>query len=87
MENLTGCKLHDDENIKNAKTMNPAGFGTFFIFLGRTGLRPSEAIALLPTDLDAENHICGKSLGVTCIIIINIVRTYCTKKMLLSYGL
>ncbi len=29
-------------------------FGPFFIFLGKTGMRPSEAIALLPSDIDEK---------------------------------
>ena len=31
-------------------------FGPFFIFLGKTGLRPSAAIALLPSDIDERKR-------------------------------
>jgi integrase len=31
-------------------------FGPFFIFLGKTGLRPSEAIALLPSDINEKKR-------------------------------
>lgn len=32
-------------------------FGPFFVFLSKTGLRPSEAIALAPSDVDLEKRI------------------------------
>lgn len=39
-----------------AQDPNEKEFGTFFIFLGKTGLRPSEAIALLPSDIDEKKR-------------------------------
>ena len=44
-------------------------FGPFFIFLGKTGCRPSEAIALLPSDIDERkrkvhiNKVCVLNSG------------------------
>lgn len=44
-------------------------FGPFFIFLGKTGCRPSEAIALLPSDIDEKkrkvqiNKVCVLNSG------------------------
>jgi integrase len=38
--------------IKAAQDPKEHEFGPFFIFLAKTGLRPSEAIALLPSDID-----------------------------------
>ncbi len=47
---------HFEAFVEAAEDPKEREFGPFFIFLGKTGLRPSEAIALLPTDLEAINE-------------------------------
>ncbi len=42
--------------VEAAKSPKEKEFGPFFILLGKTGLRPSEAIALLPSDIDERER-------------------------------
>jgi integrase len=47
-------------------------FGTFFVFLAKTGLRPSEAIALVPQDLNLQD----KTVRVEKVFISGRIRPY-----------
>ena len=49
-------------------------FGSFFIFLGKTGCRPSEAIALLPSDLDEKKR--KVQINKVCVINSGQIRPY-----------